>query len=54
MTIRIKSGIVNSIVVKDTDNNNIQTTKRNNDYNTNYDTYYTFIMPNKDVTITIE
>lgn len=53
MTIRILSGEVTSISVKDSDNNSIAITSRTNDNNTEYNVYYTFVMPNKDVTITI-
>lgn len=53
VTIRIKSGVVNSIMVKDSENTDIAVVKRNNDYNSDYNTYYTFVMPDKNVVVTI-
>lgn len=53
MTIRIKSGTVTTISVKDADGGNVVVTERTNNNNSDYDTYYTFVMPNKDVIIII-
>lgn len=54
VTIRIESGTVSSITVSSDSNDDIEVTQRTNELNDSYSTYYTFVMPDEDVTVNIK
>lgn len=54
VTVRIESGTVNSISVTKASGGSIEATLRTNDLNSNYNTYYTFTMPDEDVIINLQ
>ena len=53
VTVRIESGNVNSFTVTKKSGGVVVSSSRTNNLNTGYSTYYTFTMPNEDVTINI-
>lgn len=54
VTIRVESGTVSSITVSSSSNSAIEVTQRTNELNDSYSTYYTFVMPDEDVTVNIK
>lgn len=54
VTIRIKSGNVTQFTVNKASGGTVEATLRTNELNENYNTYYTFTMPDEDVIISIE
>ena len=54
ITLHITSGNIKSINATDANGENVSLTLRNNEQNSGYNTYYTFIMPDSDVIVNVD